>query len=57
MLELVPDVLENYLSEADAARDRAARDRAARDLYPLRLLDITRRSAPPSPAPRPCCWT
>ncbi|RLK58443.1 hypothetical protein [Actinokineospora cianjurensis] len=39
MLELVPDVLENYLSEADAARDRSARD-----LYPLRLLDITRQA-------------
>jgi hypothetical protein len=38
MLDLVPDLLENYLSEADAARDRAARD-----LYPLRLLDITRQ--------------
>jgi hypothetical protein len=38
MLELVPDPLENYLSEAEAARDRTARD-----LYPLRLLDITRQ--------------
>jgi hypothetical protein len=34
----VPDLLEDYLCEADAARDRHNRD-----LYPLRLLEITRQ--------------
>jgi hypothetical protein len=38
MLELVPDPLETYLSETDAAHERTTRD-----LYPLRLLEITRQ--------------
>lgn len=35
----IPDPLDRYLSEADAARDRVDRE-----LYPLRLLDITRKT-------------